>query len=301
MGIPKRAKVKLGILTVITCLTLSSVVIGASNPPKQKVKLPKLPEIWEIHKNLKKEDFQPSLVTSDTEILEALNDPKSTKALRGFVGQNYVTEVDGQSVIVLENSINAAKTGNWQAKGLVRNETTDNVGNVTIEAQLFSKDGKLLDTARTDSLVQNIRPGEPAPFIIKSSKNTDEVSEVKWAVQAKAISENVSREANIMVNYEVPFGKPEYKGILRDDAPYPYVMGTSFDNLSGPVKQADIIVAWLDETGKVVWVENSPLDPAFRNGVGVDGSALFKDIIVEDAEFAPQLSSLSYTLWVVGK
>lgn len=189
------------------------------------------------------------------------------------------------------------------SKGSSANETQSNVGIITVEAQLLSSDGTVLDTVITDSMVKNIRPGEPVPFVIKSTISASQVSEVKWITGTKNIGEskNISREANIMVNYELPFGQANYMGIPRDDAPYPYVLATSFDNLSIGIKKAQIVAAWLDETGKVVWIETVSLDPAFSNGVPQDGSAVFQNIIVKDSEIAPMLNQIPYTLWVVGK
>ena len=289
-------------LVIVASLSFSSLSFGSEKTHGKKVDLPKLPEIWEIHKQLKKEDFQPQFVgLSEEKTTVDMNDPHQIKALRGFVGQNYIVEVQGQSFPVLENSLNIYKQDKWQAKGLVRNETLDTVGTILVEAQLLSQDGKVLETISTESLIKQVRPGEPVPFTMSSLLNGDQVYDVRWSAKSGYKKEAVSREANIMVNYEVPYGVAEYKGVKRDDAPYPYVLGTSFDNLSGPLKRAELVAVWLNENGKVKWIERANLDPLFKNGVGIEGSALFNDIVVSDANIAPLLSTLPYTLWVVGK
>lgn len=284
-------------------LAVSSVAFADQNSKKMtKVRIPKKPEIWEIHKNLDKEKFKPNLtVEPSDEELEIQNQDTVTRSLEGYYGPNYATQVEGSDIVVLNNSINISNEGLWSAKGLIRNETLEDAGKVSVYAELISFDGHLLDKISAEVLIERVRPGEPAPFIINSKVAASEVAEVKWSAIGKSTSNNISRNANIMVNYELAFGSESYKSIKREDAPYPYLMATSFDNLGESIKSAQIIAVWLDESGKVVWIEMRDLDPAFKDGVPIDGSAIFENIIVSDPIIAPKLSTYAYSLWVVGK
>ncbi|CAM2946382.1 FxLYD domain-containing protein [Paenibacillus sediminis] len=293
-------KMKVVALLVIAVISVASISYAESaKSNKVKVDLPNKPEIWEIHKHLKKEDFDPS--TSPSGKMDDSGQDTAVRTLKGFVGPNYATQVNGKSVIVLSNSLNVSKSGNWAVKGLVRNETTSNIGAVTIEAKLISSKGTLLGTVSTKSIVTKIRPGEPAPFEMTSSIPVSKVASVQWITKPTAAQDNISREANIMVDYELAYGQQDYRGFKRNDPPYPYVLATSFDNLSGPIKTAQLVAAWLDETGKVVWIGTASLDSAFKNGVGVDGSATFNNIVVNNSKIAPMLSQIPYTLWVIAK
>jgi hypothetical protein len=98
------------------------------------------------------------------------------------------------------------------------------------------------------------------------------------------------------------YGTTSYHGIKREDAPYPYVLSTGFANYEKNIKDAKLIAAWLDPTGKVYWIEQTSLDrKAFANGVQADSAANFESIIVSDPQVAPNLSTFEYNLWVEEK
>jgi len=89
--------------------------------------------------------------------------------------------------------------------------------------------------------------------------------------------------------WEVTFGVSEWRGVKRDDSPYPYVLSAGFTNLGSRIQRATLVVAWLDENNRVVWVETAPLDPGTIENIPPDGSANFVKIRVSDSTVGPRL------------
>ncbi len=265
-----------------------------------KVDLPEIPQIWEIHKNLV-DEYSTAYTEGSDQNLNYNNNNSSIKKLRGFIGSQYLSNFINRDISIVEKSINFLKTDNWEVLGLVRNETSENLDGVKISAELFDNNGKLLERVSTETLVNNIRPGEPSPFNIKSSINREMVYDVKWEFVKLEINDEYNRDFNILINYEIPFGVSQYMGIKRNDYPYPYILGTSFDLLSGEISSGDIIVAWNDSEGKIIWIEESSLSILFKDGVKKDGSGLFEDITVLDQDVAKKLIQQPFTVWAVGR
>lgn len=284
-------------------LILDAQTSDAKKQNKFKVDLPLRPPIWERDPDtFKKEDF----VTENNMKINAYNtveEEPDTRDLQGFVGPYYLSEVDGTAVKLIKESLFIMDSkGQWGAMGLIRNETPEIVDKVIVKAELFGEDGNLIDEISEEVYVNSIRPGEPAPFVIHSEINFEEVADVKWKIVASEDNKKFSRSANIQVYWELAQGSEEYRGIKREDDPYPYVLATGFENLGRPVKNADLIAAWLDENGKVVWIETTNLDKkAFANGIDRDGAGNFKPIIVFNKEIGSLLDKYTYMLWVMGK
>ena len=303
-------KYKMILTILLLTLTIGSIAYAQTNivlePAKQKVETPELPPIWEIYKIVNKEAFQPNLNSDHVTNTEGLTintvaTENTERSLRGFRGYNYTDEVNGNSAIVLHHTLHISSEGNWKVQGLVRNETTKNVGTISVTVQLLSDKGTVLETLSTQSLVKNIRPGEPAPFIIHSSTPANQVKDVKWSVGTENAEMDISRDANIMTDYELKFGSDTYRSHKRDDPPYPYVLATAFDNLGRALKSAEIVVAWIDQTGKVIQIRTSTLDDGFKNGVPEGGAASFKNIVEHDPVIGQELGKNPYTMWVMGR
>jgi hypothetical protein len=84
------------------------------------------------------------------------------------------------------------------------------------------------------------------------------------------------------------------------DPPYPYVLAAGLRNLGAPLSRATLVVAWLDESGRVVWMEKAPVAAAFPK-IPRDGRANFEEIRVYDAAIGPRLINLDKMYWVVGE
>ncbi len=184
--------------------------------------------------------------------------------------------------------------------GLIRNETTKKVGEVTVTAVLRSEDGSELEKAYTIVPVGGIRPGEPAPFSIDSSTPVNEVASIDWSVDASP-GNDISRNFDVRVYDQIPYGVNEYKGIPREDKSYPYVLSTGIRNYGQNINTAKLVVAWLNQNNEVVWIETTSLSEAFSDGVKQDGSANFKDIVIEDKKIGSLLNNSQYMIWVVGE
>lgn len=294
---------------VLLTLTIAPVSHSQTEPATERATIqiepPERPPIWAIY-NLRNPDaFQPTLPENapyaGNLVIAPTVTEKTERNLRGFRGFYYTDDVGGEGVVILPPSLNISSEGKWSAMGLARNETTDNVYGVTVTAQLLSAQGTVLETLSAQALVKNIRPGEPAPFRIASSIPADQVKAVIWSTVEEAAGPDISREANIMTWWQLPFGSDTYKGIKRDDPPYPYVLATGFNNLGRAMKSAVLVVAWTDEAGKVLRIKTSPLDDGFKDGVSEGGAASFQNMVEDDPILGPELGKNPYTMWVMGE
>lgn len=317
----KFMKPKVLLLLIVVAIFVIAQSVYASNSDKDKsekvkISLPKQPEIWEIYKTLDKEKIQKDdiglsaiglntqqIEKNKAEIDEMKKNENYIRRFPGFFGPYAVEYVDGINVSVVPNSLNiiASEENNWTAMGLVRNETMSNIGNSFVEATLINSEGKEVEKVKGKVLVDDIRPGEPAPFVLTSRTNIEDVETVDWVVKVQEKEEKISRDANITIDYELAFGDEYYKGQPRYDAPFPYRLSVSFDNLGVKVKDVELTVAWLTPEGKVFWIEQSKLDPVFANGISEEGAGYFMNIVNNDKEIAPKLTESLNMFWVVGK
>ncbi|WP_053368058.1 hypothetical protein [Bacillus sp. FJAT-27245] len=276
--------------------------VGATNEKKVKVKLPEQPEIWEIYKSLDQKEYKADLLS----VKKGFDiNPANEKAFRtfpGFSGPYAIELIDGDKVKIVKDSINVLEKENWSVLGLVRNETTDLIGEVIITATLKNKNGIIIEKVVGKTLIDNIRPGEPAPFKLQSKALTEDVASIEWSTRHTNAKNNIKRDLNITPSWELPFGVEKVGNYQRYDAPYPYLLHVSFDNLGGEIKDANLVVAWLTPEGKVSWIEESSLDKkGYANGVPVDGSADFNLIKVDNSNVGPLLSEHQFITWAEGK
>lgn len=229
----------------------------------------------------------------------------------GFEGPPgyYLPEViTDKGVNVLDNSITMTQAGNWRAWGLVRNDSPNSVGEVVVTATLYDKSGHILDKPSTTIPVNPLRSGEPGPFELKSEVTAPQVTRVEWSTQSGTASPNTSRAIDVLVYWQVPYGVAEWKGIKRDDPPYPHLMQVGLENKGQPLSDANLAVAWVDK-GRVVWVETSILDPQrTKVPIPTGGNGEFKTIRILDDQMeayhkeygAEYLYRLDYLLWAWG-
>ncbi|MDP5274005.1 hypothetical protein [Chengkuizengella axinellae] len=267
--------------------------------PNNKYKWEKWPEIFSIEDSFPGSDPEEAL--RQFEELQA--ETESYKNLLGFNGNYYTGLIEGDSIVLLEDTVNVSTKGNWSVMGLVRNETTELVESIEVEAQLIAESGEVLTTISEKALVDSIRPGEPTPFVLESEVGVNDVSSIIWDVKETKKNKKLYRDFEVSTTYEIPYGPLEYKGTERNDGGLSYGLGTSFTNESGEkIKIVELTVAWNDENGKIVWLENSYFDLKFhKDGLDSGFAAHFEDIVVTNPDIAPLLSEYQYNLWVVGE
>jgi hypothetical protein len=242
------------------------------------------------------------------------------KTLAGFKGPYYAVDLEAEEVVVLKETLTTASEGTWQAWGLVRNETSTSVGEVTVTTSLIGADGAVLDRPSAEVPVDPLRPGEPGPFIITSTVEAAKVTSVEWLVEAGSPNPLVppeAREVELLTLWTVPFGasSPARSGWFLQNMQKAGLLQEMDESyiLRGDIKswgkvalpEPRIVAAWLDDGGHVVWVEETaplggPGGPASRLQVlepGMSGDFAFG---VSNPEVGPRLDELSYMLWGVG-
>lgn len=294
-------------------LTSAGTVIGVSGPTAAmtRVFLPDLPPVSTLYPDVYDTDGCLRVPADEgggrrcgppLETMPPVDgSPNVYRVLQGFAGPHYATMVDGKAVTILQESLTVSSIGTWRAWGLVRNEMNRSVGNVVVTASLYAQDGTLLDQPSVTVPISVLRSGEPGPFAVRSAVAASDVVRVEWSVQAGMPNQVASRQFIIQPFWEVPFGVSEWRGVNRDDPPYPYTMATGFRNLGGRIRGATLVVAWLDENQRVVWLDTTPLDSRTTPEIPHDGSANFALLKVGDGQIGPRLYDLTKMYWVVGE
>jgi len=270
------------------------------------VPLPTYPPIWERSPEGFSEEslktFREENPPVPYSILRDMIDENTTVDFKGFIGQFYLSKVTSNEIKVLEQTVNIQnENGMWTARGLIRNETLNSVDVAYVKAILRDDAGNILEEPEAKVLVNSIRPGEPAPFFITSNTDFELVNQIEWYVkEGDTIPSSFSRDFVIYNYYELPYGTTSYNGIERVDDPLSYVLQIGTENLGEDVDKASIIVVWVDDAGKIFWLEESELDSNYH-GVKKDSRAHFREIIVKEPEIAQVLDKLNYMIWVMGE
>jgi hypothetical protein len=295
-------------LTITTSLVWSTT--SAQRPDKIKVDLPTRPAAHELHPEVYdsngclKDPEGPKCGAKGDGKMEEPDSPAKPKSLKGFVGPYYASEISGDRLEVLPDSLTVSTSGQWQVRGLVRNELPHSVGDVTVTATLLSASGVVLERVTTNVPVSLLRPGEPGPFSAQSSVDAALVGSIQWSVEYGPPRSSAARDLLIYRDWQIPFGVEEYRGTKREGPHLPFVMAVSFENV-GPnlpkVEDVELVVAWLDDTGRVVWVATSSLHERSSRNIPVRGTGFFNLVSVDDPIVGPSLHSLNYMYWVVAK
>lgn len=302
-------------LTIAALFTVGFVLaairqpVEAGVPVNKAVAGPRMPEKWEIHPELFDRDGCLKLSPAEGGGRRCpVPDPpgfvkpeSKVKSGVGFTGPYFADKVDNRGVVVLPESITSVQGGNWQAAGLVRNESDTDTGSATVTASLYGAEGGLLAEVSATVPVPLLRPGEPGPFLIRSAVLASNVARVEWSVKAAPARGSVSRDLLINGGYEVPYGVSTWKGVDRSGPTFPYELTAGVRNVGRPVKNATLTIAWLDDKDRVVWMELTALAPAYSEGLRSNGIARFSDIQVSEPDVAPLLFGLNHMSWVVGE
>jgi hypothetical protein len=186
----------------------------------------------------------------------------------GYEGPPADATVHGSGVIVVPDALLVASQGWWRATGLVRNDTPEPVREVRVTVMLATADDRPLGTTTTVVPVHDLRPGEPAPFELRTLIPAESARRVRWHVTTaggKAAASSrlaeieigriapspvaASRSLQTVVAIDATRGTPVGWGILRNWGPAAIVRPT-------------VIGVWLDEKGRAVRIVDARMRPA---------------------------------------
>jgi hypothetical protein len=188
----------------------------------------------------------------------------------GYEGPPAVGGTGTRAVVILPDSLTVAARGWWRAVGLVRNDADAIASEVRVTVELATSGARPLGRATALVPVRNVRPGEPAPFELRTLLPVESVRHVTWSVSASTGGGTTtpSRMAEIEVgritssssspdpvraeaaeSEAVPIGW----GILRNWGPL-------------PITRVSVVGMWIDERGHAIrLVEGRVLAPS-RSG-----------------------------------
>ncbi|MBM4242852.1 MAG: hypothetical protein FJ148_03435 [Deltaproteobacteria bacterium] len=181
----------------------------------------------------------------------------------GYVGPRAVSHVAGTGVVLLADTLNVASSGSWRATGLVRNQTTERAHEVRVTVILATADDWILGTATAVIPVLDVRPGEPAPFELRTLLPAEAVRRIEWSVTAgPGAGPGSSRSAEIEIGRVGPAPvrrMPPLRSILEPPAASAAAeegtwIGWGILRNWGPEPLEDPVVvgAWIDERGRAV-------------------------------------------------
>lgn len=191
--------------------------------------------------------------------------PDDSKHLLGFDGPLYTANPSGTGVVLLDGSIAQDGASSWSATGLVRNELATAVGTVTVTATLIDSEGSQLAVVSGPTLIDYIRPGEPAPFQIDSDVPAADVVSVEWAISpSEAAGDDGVRAIEATLFWSQPYGNRErIDSILPADPPeppYPFTLVGRVKNYGDdPISAPFVVFGWLDTSGRLVYVATTPV------------------------------------------
>ena len=180
----------------------------------------------------------------------------------GYVGPRVASRIGGAGVVLLADSLSVAPRGWWRATGLVRNETTESAREVTVSVTLVTADDRILGTATALVPVRDVRPGEPAPFELRTLLPAAAVRRIEWRVTAEvSTGRGKSRTA------EIDIGRIGPDSLHRIPAPSnPLVSEANATADEGTwigwgilrnwatevLEQPGVVGMWIDECGRAV-------------------------------------------------
>jgi hypothetical protein len=168
--------------------------------------------------------------------------PDAFKKLYGFSGPYYNTTDLDNRVAVLENSVYTWPISSWKATGLLRNQTERSVHLKNLAVHLLGAKGEVLATASATPFLEDLRPGEPVPFVIQAAFPSAKVKALDW-----------------QVDWEPAQGKPRPLVFQIDEAKIvrgtEYVLFGSLRNATTTTTEGvSVLAAWLDKEGRVLYV-----------------------------------------------
>ena len=228
----------------------------------------------------------------------------ATSAVGGALGPTSVPDPTGTAPVVLTESVTAARSGPWWARGLVRNDGDAAVEAVAVTAVLLGADGRELTRAAGAVPVDVVGQGEPAPFQVVADVDAAAVAEVRWEIDATPATGSPAT-VEVGVFWTRPFGQGQPVSVPGYDdpttGPLPFVLYGSATNTGGePLAAPGVVAAWLGDDGRVLAVAEAPVlvagaaDPA---PALAPGEALDVVIAVDDPDVGPSLEEAVPMFW----
>jgi hypothetical protein len=223
--------------------------------------------------------------------------PDEFKTLLGYSGPYFNTDkLDGR-VLVLVDSI-AVGTGElWRATGMIRNQSCQTVRIRAVTARLLGPRGDPLDLVTATAPVDELRPGEPAPFVIEASVPRSAVSSVDWQVDYVPSAATASRT----FKFEIYEAKP-----VLDGSRYS-LFGSIHNEGVDTAAATHIVAAWLDDQGRVLYLAAPQLrriaDPKQLKSEMDLGSGNIEDFLytTHDPSLVSLLGGANVALWGIGQ
>ncbi len=224
-----------------------------------------------------------------------------TRHLEGFVGSRWRAQVDGGGPTVLAASVERSTVGPFVASGLARNESSSVLATLEVTARLLDGEGAELAAVTVASPVHDIRPGEPAPFVVRADVDAAAVARVDWTAAGGAEGDGSSRALSWTPYWERPAGgEPVELYLYRDGAgPRPHLVFGSVASVGDdPTVAPEVVIGWLSPEGRLVGVVTTPVrgpDGAPLAGLAAGGAA---DALVRTDETVP--AGAEMLVWVQG-
>lgn len=177
-------------------------------------------------------------------------DPDGFKVLYGYTGPFYNTSNLNGQVVVLSQTLYTWPTPTWEMTGILRNQTRCPIALNTLSAQLLGSNGEVIGTATATLPVANLRPGEPGPFTIQAPIAAEAVKSVEWHADFSPT--------------QAPLRQFTFKIWNSSEAPdgSSYTLDASIENdASSTANGTSVVLAWLDENGRVLYVGSAKMNP----------------------------------------
>ena len=231
------------------------------------------------------------------------------RTLAGFVGPRFTTDLSGDALVVLEDTVATSTDGVWSARGLIRNETTSPAVAPVVSAVLRAADGTELERVEAPVTVRPVRPGEPAPFTVSASTTAPgQVASVDWSVHDAGGDPPPGTRDLELTTWDVEPAGPRdpitvYDHVEEGAGPHPYVLfGAVTDRAGIAAPRPGVTAAWLGDDGRVRLVaDTAALDPHGAELAALEPEGLADFLITVDPADAAGLDADQLLLWAVSR
>lgn len=181
----------------------------------------------------------------------------------GYAGPRTASRVGGTGILLLADTLNFTSRGAWKATGLVRNDSTEPVHEVSVTVTLATAGDSILGTATAVVPVLDVRPGEPAPFELRTLVPAEAVRRIEWRVTTAAgAGPGFGRSAEIEIGRVAPAPVrrvPTPEGILAPKTASATAEESSWIGWGilrnwgpEPLESPAVVGMWIDEQGRAV-------------------------------------------------
>ena len=274
-----RAPWILAVAVVAALAVPGAALVAGADDPGPAPALPELPSVADQVEGLY--DDEGCLRTGPTEVDcsvraaevdAALSEGGAgeTRHLEGFVGSRWLAQVNGRGPTVLAATVERSTVGAFVASGLARNEGPSVLASLEVTARLLDTEGTELAAITVSSPVRDIRPGEPAPFVLRADVDAAAVAGVEWSAAGGVAGDGTARALSWTPYWERPAGgDPVELYLYRDGGgPRPHLVFGSVASVGGSSSaRPEVVVGWLSPEGRLVEVVTAPVS-------GPDGAPL---------------------------